>query len=124
MPGKAGQAPFEERQDGAEEALQHLEDAISEIRDAQKLIGESNLSVEAAAAAWLLERLGVADAEAVAREVDTCLDEHPHWRTSALQEQGLRNQLYAALSRADVGNPRSVVDIGQRLLDMLRGASQ
>jgi hypothetical protein len=51
------------------------------------------------------------------------LDQHPHWRASAAQEQELRSQLYAALSRAGVGNAQTVVDLGQRLLTMLRGGS-
>ena len=90
---------FEERQETTKKALEALERLIAELREAEKQRDETELSAEAFAVYWLLQREGIAQAGAVARAAAEAFVRHPHWATSSHQEQEVRKALYKALIR-------------------------
>jgi hypothetical protein len=68
----------------------------------------------------LLKREGVAEPLAVAGQAEKAFQESPHWQTSERQEQEVRRGLYKSLIDAGV---EAVVDLGSKLMRMLRRAS-
>ena len=113
---------FEERQLTTGQALEELQGALSEIREAERLRAEGGLSVEGAAIAWLLAREHVDDADEAAKTAAAAIASFPHWRTSAAQERLLRGRLYALLRGSGAGDAQRVVAIGDEIIKMLRGA--
>jgi type I restriction enzyme, R subunit len=111
---------FEERQHTTQEALAGLEVLVAEIKAADTQRRETDLSAEAFAVLWYLEKQGIAGADAVARAVERAFAAHPHWHASAAQERELRKKLYKALIDAGVDD---VVEMATALLRMLRRAS-
>jgi hypothetical protein len=71
---------------------------------------------------WLLKRDGVEQASQVARAVGEAFEQYPHWQTSSHQEREVRKSFYKAL--IDAGIVDGIVDIAQKILRMLRRASQ
>jgi type I restriction enzyme, R subunit len=110
---------FEERLSSAEDALRELEALVREVRAAEEARRTSDLSPEGFAVQWLLQRQGVAAAEAVARQAMVAFAAHPHWARAASQERDVRLALYKALRAAGVKDLPAVVD---HLLDTLRRA--
>jgi type I restriction enzyme R subunit len=111
---------FETRQKTTEETLHELRDKIREITEARDRRQETNLSPEAFAVFWLLQREEVGDAENVARAAGQAFAAYPHWQTSTHQEQEVRKAFYKALINAGA---EGVVDLAQKILRMLRRAT-
>jgi type I restriction enzyme R subunit len=111
---------FEERQVSTQEAVRQLEVLVAEYQRAEAQRADSALSPEGYAVRFLLEHEGVAEAEALAAQVDHTFQEHPHWGGSAREEAAVRKALYKVLVGAQVPN---VVAFTDRLLTMLRRAS-
>ena len=57
----------------------------------------------------------------MARQAEQAFGAYPHWQTSTHHEQELRRSFYKALITAGVDG---VVDVAQRILNMLRRARQ
>jgi type I restriction enzyme R subunit len=108
---------FEDRQKTTKEALEDFERLRAELRQAQERRAETELSPEAFAVYWLLDREGVVKAHYVAQAAADAFEEHPYWQTSTHQEQAVRKNLYKAMIIAGVDG---VVDLTQRLMKMLR----
>ncbi|MCL6649855.1 MAG: HsdR family type I site-specific deoxyribonuclease, partial [Chloroflexi bacterium] len=109
---------FEERQVTTQEALRQLvEGPVRELQQAEEARNSMDLPPEAFAIYWLLDREGVAESEAAAREIAAALDRHPHWRTSEQQEREARKAIYKALLGAGVPDP---VSFAEGLLNVLR----
>ncbi len=111
---------FEERQQSTQQALAALEKLVGELREAVQRRDETNLSPEAFAVLWYLQKGGVARAEEVAHRTGVAFAEHPHWQASSKEEQAVRRALYKAL--IDVGAD-DVVEIAKGAIRMLRRAS-
>jgi type I restriction enzyme R subunit len=111
---------FEARQETTQKTLEELERLLAELRQAQQRRAETELSPEAFAVFWMLQRDGVEKAQDVAQAAAMAFDEHPHWQSSSHQEQEVRKSLYKALITAGVDG---VVEVAQRLMKMLRRAS-
>jgi type I restriction enzyme R subunit len=110
---------FEERQLTTQETLRQLvEGPVRELQEAEETRKGTDLSPEAFAAFWLLNREGVPASERAAREVADALGRHPHWRTSVEHEREARKGIYKALLGTGVADPVAVAD---RLLQVLRG---
>lgn len=88
---------YQLRQQATQDALAALEDLIREINQAERERAEKNLNPSAFAVYWLLNHEGLANSEAIAREMETTFEEHPHWRVSAAQERDVRRALYRVL---------------------------
>lgn len=88
---------YQLRQQATREALEALEEVIREILQAEEERGKKNLKPEGFAVFWLLEKEGVADAEAIARYTEAIFGKYPHWRTSSAQERDVRRGLYGVL---------------------------
>ena len=112
---------FEDRQRTTQETLEELKKLIQEISEARKEREGKDLSPEAFAVWWLLQRDGVPKAEEVARAAGVAFEEYPHWQTSSHQEQEVRKAFYKAL--IDAGLREGVVDVAQSILKTLRRAS-
>lgn len=113
---------FEERQITTQEALRQLvEGPVNEIEQAEQARRASNLSPEAFAIYWLLEREGVQSAETTVRRIATVLDQHRHWRVSEQHEREARKGVYKALLEAGVEEP---VPLADRLLHILRRSGE
>jgi type I restriction enzyme R subunit len=110
---------FEARQQTTEQALAALLKLYKEVGEARKERDAMKLSPESFAVYWLLKHDGVGQADAVAREAEQAFESCPHWQTSSHQEQELRKSFYKALISAGVDG---VVDVAQRILNMLRRA--
>ena len=110
-------AAFEERQQTTQKTLDDLEKLLAELRRAQSKRAETELSPEAFAVYWLLERDGVANAQDVAQAAAAAFEANPHWQDSSHQEQAVRKSLYKAMITAGI---EGVVDLAQRLMKMLR----
>jgi type I restriction enzyme R subunit len=113
---------FEERHLTTQETLRQLvEGPVRELQEAEEIRKRTNLSPEAFAAFWLLNREGVPASEEAARQVADALGRHPYWRTSEQHEREARKGIYKALLATGVADPVSVAD---RLLQVLRGSQR
>lgn len=112
---------FEQRQITTQQALEALEQLITELRDSEGERDATGLSPEAYAVYYLLKREGVTDPNKVAEDAEKAFAEFPHWHVSERQEQDVRRSLYKSLIDAGV---ESVVDIAGQLMKLLRRASQ
>lgn len=111
---------FEDRQKTTRETLTELEKLVKELRKAQQERDQENLSPEAFAVFWYLQKEGVDSAKEVAGQVAAAFAAHPHWHGSSHQEQELRKALYKALID---GGVEKVVEFAQNIMRMLRRAS-
>jgi len=110
---------FEERQIQSHQAIQEIEQLVKQLREAEEERKGSKLSSQAFAVAWWLrvqEGFGARESEEIARRIDVCFRELPHWATSERQERELRTRLYKIFLDAT----DDVVSLVGRVLDMLR----
>ena len=108
---------FEDRQLSTQQALEELTSLLNEAREADSSREASDFSVEGFSVFWLLKRIGVADAEPIARSLESVFVDHPYWRQSAEQGRDVRRGLYKALIDAKV---EKVGDVVGYLLSVLR----
>ena len=80
---------------------------------------QSDFSVEGFSVFWLLKRIGVADAEPIARCMEAAFAAHRYWRQSPAQEMNVRRGLYKALIEAKV---EKMPDVVGYILSVLRRA--
>jgi type I restriction enzyme R subunit len=113
---------FENRQKTTQEALEELKRLLAELKEAEKQRDETQLSPEAFAVYWLLQKQGVKDARKVADSAGKAFEQNPHWQTSGHQEQEVRKSLYKAF--IDAGVKEAVVEIAQNIMRMLRGSKR
>jgi type I restriction enzyme R subunit len=111
---------FEDRQKTTQDTLSELEKIVAELRKAQRERDTSELSPEAFAVFWYLQKDSVPKAKEIAQQVMAAFAQYPHWQTSTHQEQELRRALYKALIDAGV---EKVVEYAQNLMKMLQRAS-
>lgn len=82
---------FEERQITTQEALRELvEGPVRECEEAEAKQKTSDLSPEAFAIYWIVNREGVSDGETAARRIAGVLERFPHWRISEHHEREAR----------------------------------
>ena len=112
---------FETRQETTANTLKSLLELVAQAKQARQERDATQLSPESFAVYWLLKHDGVAQADAVARQAEQAFAAYPHWQTSSHQEQELRRSFYKALISAGIDG---VVDVAQRILNMLRRAQQ
>lgn len=102
----------------ARETLRQLvEGPVREIQEAEKVRATSDLSPEAFAIFWILNREGIPESERVARQMASVLVTYPHWQVSEAQEREVRKEIYWVLIRAGVEDP---VPLANRILRMFR----
>jgi type I restriction enzyme R subunit len=101
--------------------LDELRKLIQEIGQARQQRDDTELSPEAFAVYWLLQRDGITQAGAIAQAAGEAFAAYPHWAVSSHQEQGVRRALYKALIDAGVSG---VADVAQHLLKMLKRATE
>lgn len=77
------------------------------------------MSPEEFAVFWFLKREGVQRAEQAGRDTAAAFRRFPHWQRSPEQEREVRKALYKTLIGVGV---KSVVEVGDRILQMLRRA--
>ena len=111
---------FEEGLKASEEIAAALEQLVRELQEAQKRREDMDMSAEAFAVLWYLQKEGVTQADEVARQAESAFAQHPHWQTSSHQEQEVRKSLYKALIDAGVDG---VVECAKSVMRMLRRAS-
>ena len=110
---------FQERQLTTQQTLEQLQQLIAEYQTAERERQETDLSKEGFTVYWLLERGGVTQAKAVAREVMEAFERYPHWRNSSEQERQVRIVITKALGKAKVDDVAR--HVGQ-ILEMLQRA--
>ena len=66
---------------------------IVDLKDAESDRKAAVLTPEAFAVLWYLKRQGVGEAQNVAQEAASTLEQYPHWSTSSHQEQEVRKGL-------------------------------
>jgi type I restriction enzyme R subunit len=108
---------FQDRQKTTQETLTDLENLLRQLADAEKHQAETDLTPDAFAVFWMLERQGVRGALEVARAVASAFEQYPHWQTSGHQEQDVRKAIYKALINAGV---EGVIDVANGILKTLR----
>ena len=91
---------YQLRQQATLEALKALEDIIREINQAERERNEKALSPTAFALYWTLNKEGLPDPEALARELDGVLTQFPHWQISSHQETEVRRKVWGVLIKA------------------------
>ncbi|HEV3260279.1 MAG TPA: HsdR family type I site-specific deoxyribonuclease, partial [Gemmataceae bacterium] len=111
---------FQDRQKTTQETLADLDSLLRQLADAEKRQAETDLTPDAFAVFWLLERQGVPGALEVARGVASAFEQFPHWQTSSHQEQEVRKAIYKSLINVKV---QGVIDVANGILKMLRRAS-
>jgi type I restriction enzyme R subunit len=111
---------FEGRQATTRDTLLALEKLIAEADEAERRKDEAEMTPDAFAVFWLLQRAGLPQAMEVARAAGEAFAKHPHWQTSGRQEQEVRKELYVALIDAGV---EDVVAVADGVLKMLRRAA-
>jgi type I restriction enzyme R subunit len=111
---------LEERQLTTQETLrQFIEGPVRELQEAEEIRKGTNLSPEAFAVYWLLNREGGVASEAIANQIASAMRQYPHWRTSEQHEREVRREIYKALRAVDLEDPVAFAD---KLLQVLRGA--
>ena len=112
---------FEDRQKTTQDTLSELDKIVAELRKAQQERDTSELSPEAFAVFWYLQKDEVPKAKEIAQAGDGCVCTNTRTgRRSSHQEQELRRSLYKSLIDAGV---EKVVEYAQNLMKMLRRAS-
>lgn len=111
---------FQNRQVTTREALRQLQLLIQEYGEATKVQQQTDLSPQAFAVFWALQKEGVNAAESVARRVGEALERYPLWHKSRDQERALRVTLYRFLMEAHL-EPEKVVELVDRIFKMLGG---
>jgi type I restriction enzyme R subunit len=111
---------FQDRQKTTQDTLSELENLLRQLAEAEKRQAETDLTPDAFAVFWLLERQGVPKALEVAQGVASAFEQFPHWQTSGHQKQEVRKAVYKALINADV---EGVIDVANGILKMLRRAT-
>lgn len=112
---------FEERQITTQQALEALEHLVSQVKQAEESRDETGLSPEAFAVFHVLHTAKVENALQSAQTVEKAFTDYPHWRFSEKHEREVRKKLYGVLSTAGV---EDVVEVGNRLIDILRRATK
>jgi type I restriction enzyme R subunit len=110
---------FQDRQKTTQDTLAELEELLCQLADAENRQAETDLTPDAFAVFWLLERQGVPKALEVAQGVAAAFEQFPHWLTSEHQEQEVRRAIYKALINANV---EGIIDVANGILKMLRRA--
>jgi type I restriction enzyme R subunit len=111
---------FEEQQLTTQETLRQLvEGPVRELQQAEEIRKGTNLSPEAFAVYWLLNREGGVASEPIANQIASAMRQCPHWRTSEQHERKIRREIYKALRAVDLADPVAFAD---KLLQVLRGA--
>lgn len=110
---------FQERQLTTQQTLEQLKQLIAEYQTAERERQETDLSKEGFTVYWLLERKGVTQAKAVAREAMEAFERYPHWRHSSKQEQEVRIAITKALVKAKVDDVARHVN---QILEVLQRA--
>lgn len=110
---------FEGRQKTTQDTLSALEKLVAEAAEAEKRKDEADLTPDAFAVFWMLQRAEVAQALPVARAVGEAFQTFPHWQSSSHQEQEVRKAIYKALIDAQVDG---VIEVANGILKMLRRA--
>src|SRR5262249_32771808 len=109
----------QDRQKTTQETLAELESLLRQLAEAEKRQAETDLTPDAFAVFWLLERQGVPKALEVAQGVAAAVEQFPHWQNSGHQEQEVRKAIYKALINAQV---EGVIDVANLNLKTLRRA--
>ncbi len=112
---------FEARQKTTQQALEELARLVAELEEAKGERAATGLSPEAFAVYWFLKKEGAGDPMKVAEDAEKTFKEYPHWNVSERQEQDVRRSLYKSLIDSGV---EAVVEVGSKLLKMLKRASQ
>jgi type I restriction enzyme R subunit len=110
---------FQDRQTTTQETLADLESLLRQLAEAEKRQTETDLTPDAFAVFWLLERQAIPKALEVAQGVASAFEQFPHWQASAHQEQEVRKAIYKALINAKV---EGVIEVADGILKMLRRA--
>jgi type I restriction enzyme R subunit len=108
---------FQDRQKTTRETLADLDSLLRQLADAEKRQAETDLTPDAFAVFWLLERQAVPRALEVAQGAASAFEQFPHWQTSSHQEQEVRKAIYKALINAKV---EGVSDVVNGIFKMLR----
>ncbi len=113
---------FEQRQIESQQALQELDELISQLNQAQAERTSSPLSPQAFAVEWSLrtKRIPADQAQQVAHRMETAFTQWPHWSSSRSQERELRRELYKALIEVGI---RDAVAWADEILNLLREAA-
>jgi len=111
---------FEKRQITSRQALEELEQLVGEYREAVVQREESELSSEGFGVYWLLQREGVAQAQAIAQRAADAFAQYPHWKQTDEQERHVRMALYKGLIEAGVDN----LELVNQLLQVLERAAR
>ena len=119
--GRGDRHGFEDRQKTTQDTLTELEKIVHDLQKAQKERNDSDLSPEAFAVFWYLQKEGVAAAKDVAKRVMAAFTDYPHWQTSSHHEQALRRALYKAMID---GGVQKVVEFAQNVMKMLKRATE
>jgi type I restriction enzyme R subunit len=103
---------FRQRQISTQEALQQLEELVSEINAAEREQAERGISGAPFAIFWLLKQNEAPHdkAEGVATEMAKVFENYPHWRASERQGREVRRELYDRLGKLGVKNVPELVE--------------
>ncbi|HOV91008.1 MAG TPA: type I restriction endonuclease subunit R [Syntrophorhabdaceae bacterium] len=85
---------FKQRQKDTKETLESLKSIIEAINLAKEERIEKNMSADVFSVYWILKNEGIEQAEGIAREMETLLNEYPYWRESEEQERKVKEKLY------------------------------
>jgi type I restriction enzyme R subunit len=111
---------FKRRQQESRSTLAALEELVREVQRAENSRKETDLSPEAFAVLWYLNKEGFENAEIVAKAAEEAFSENPHWPKSSRQEREVRRELYKALVNVGADD---IVEIATSIMRMLRRAS-
>ncbi len=104
---------FKQRQVDTEEALKQLQGLVEDITQAEREQAARNISGAPFAILWLLkqEEVPINEAERVAREMTSVLEQNPHWLTSERDARQVRIALYRHLPETMHNKPEVVEHI-------------
>jgi type I restriction enzyme R subunit len=88
---------YQHRQKTTQETLFALEEIINDITQSERERAKMDLTPSAYAVYHLMDRSGVPEAEALAREMEATFEKYPHWRISDHQQMDVRREIWKPL---------------------------
>jgi type I restriction enzyme, R subunit len=111
---------FEDSQESSVEALGHLEKLAKERIDAEKEREQTGLDVATFTIYWELKREGIADAQALARNLKALFDRFPDYHYNAEELRQLKAEIYKLLLNVTEG--KEMVTLTEKLLTLTQPA--
>jgi type I restriction enzyme R subunit len=111
-------ALYKERQKTTQEALEEIKKLIEEINRAKKEKAEKSFDTNTFTIYWILKEEKIEKAEALARDINECMEILPHWKVSEEQKRNLKKKVLSLLLKSGISD-ENVLKITNKIISFL-----